>query len=152
MHDLDSWLAQRGLAFAIALEARREPLCQAVTDHLALVFSSTASTDAGSSAADRDELRAVVKRFHKLMLVLLIFQYPHVIAGELRDGLIYPSRRQLTYNERAALVRWYFAAIHQQIRLDPGDQAPLHALQAQVLALVGAPARMPRLEDGALIG
>ena len=154
MHDLDSWLAQRGLAFAIALEARGEPLCQVVADHLALVFSSASpsAADTGLSAADRDDLRAVIGRFHKLMLVLLIFQYPHVVAGELRDGLIYPSRRRLTYNERVALVRWYFAAIYQQIPLEPGDQAPLRELQAQILALIDAPTRAPTLGDAALIG
>lgn len=154
MHDLDSWLAQRGGTLAVALEAHSDSLRQAVADHLALVFFSAApmSPKAEIQALERDDLREVVSRFHKLMLVLLIFQYPYVIARELRDSLFYPTRRRLTYNERTALVRWYFAAIYQQIPLEPGDQVPLQALQAQVIAMIDAPARRPNVVDAALIG
>ena len=138
MNSLDQWLLESGPAIATLLDAHREQICQTVAEHFALVF-----TDAGQSrpeqAANEQFYAHVIRRFHSLMLVVLLFGHLQVMEGELRNGERYPPSRMLTPRERAALVHWYFAAMHHHVSIDTVDRTGLRALEATIMERIADP-------------
>ena len=138
MNSLDQWLLESGPAIATLLDAHREQICQTVAAHFALVFSG-ADEARPAPAAEEQFYAHVTRRFHSLMLVVLLFGQPQVMEGELRNGERYPPSRMLTLQERTALVHWYFAAMRHHVPIDAVDRAGLRALEATIMERIADP-------------
>ena len=138
MGALEEWLAQRGPAIAQALDAEREPICAAVSSHLAMAFPTLCydSTRPDALAFQQRTFRETPRRFHRVLQVVLLLQTLEVITHEYRWGWPVIARYGVERHQVIMQVRWYFEAARTYAALQPTDAAPMSELAATILQII----------------
>jgi hypothetical protein len=138
MLTFDSWLDSRGPVLALALEDRRERICDFVSSHFAEQFSTlmldTNRPDAASF--QQNAFYESPRRFHRLLQVALRLQAIMVIEREYRWSWGILPRFGVTQRHMVALVRLYFEAARKFISLDGVDRSYVDELEETVLQTI----------------
>ena len=131
-------LEQCGPALAVAIEARREPVCDATIDRLSLAFPSLYYTPGHPDPKLRQQraYREVVSRFHGLIQVVLICRLPRVLERE-----CFASWGTLPYfpiasRHRWAIAHWYLAAVGANVPLDRDSRGLISDLEHAIIEVV----------------
>lgn len=138
MLPLEEWLAARGEHYAVALEGRREAVCHAVSERLALTFPNLCYDPARPDAAEFQQLvyDKTPQRFHRLVQVVLRLQSIVIIEREYRWGWPILQRYHVEQLHLISHVRWYFEAARKFVPLERTDRRPLTLLEAATVRII----------------
>lgn len=135
MISFETWLDSRGPVVALALEDRRERICEFVSSHFAEQFSKLMFDQSRPDAESfqQNAFYETPRRFHRLLQVALRLQVITVIEREYRWSWSILPRFGVNQRHMAALVQLYFEAVRSFASIDGPDRAYIDELEAVVL-------------------
>jgi hypothetical protein len=138
MQRLETLLANRGTAMAVALEDRGATICETTTTRFAALFETLLLdlTRPDVTSFQRLAFEETPRRLHRLLQVALRFQTIAVIEREYRWSWGILPRYGITLRHMQSMVRSYFEAARAILVLDQLDRHFLDVFERAVLDAV----------------
>jgi hypothetical protein len=155
MVTLDTWLATHGPMLALALEARRDIICETVSGRLAAAYPALCYDPKRFDAETFQQITFDKSpgRFHKVLVAALRFNSLAMIEREYQWSWKVLPRYGVTAQHLLAQVRWYFEIARVHVATQLGDIGPLHQIEAAVLSAVERVTREPLpAHNGTVLG
>jgi hypothetical protein len=145
----EPWLASRGPVVAATIEERRQPICEAVSDHLAAQFESLCFDPDRPDAEtfQRRMFRETPIRLHRLLQVALRLRSLSVIEREYRWTWGILPRFGVTARHMHALVRSYFSAARSLSTILAADRPYFDQLETNLLVIIDRAATVEQMRS-----
>lgn len=145
MSSLSEWLKMYGPSLAVAVDARRDAICERVTSRMMHTFPKLCFLPQRFDAAafQRRMFIETPLRFHRLIQVILNFQTLRVIEREYSWGWRVLQRYGVHRQHLTAQVTWYFDACAEFVAFNERDLQGVQVLGNEIMQIVEQITRIP---------
>ena len=145
----ETWLSTHGPALALALDARREIICETVSARLAAAYPALCYIPKRFDAETFQQLTfdKTPDRFHRVLVAGLRVNSLALIEREYAWSWEVLPRYGVTAQHLQAQVRWYFEVARAHLATQLDDLGPLAQLEAAILAAVDRVTNAPAEEQ-----
>jgi hypothetical protein len=135
MTTFETWLETNGSRLAMALDVRRDIICESVSNRMVTTYPMLCYNPerVDAQSFQQQTFRKSPQRFHNVLLAALRFRAMSVIEREYAWTWSILPRFGVTSQHLIAQVRWYFEAARIHVPSLNGDTPYLRQLEVQIL-------------------